>query len=94
MLKVRWYEKCHACPACANEWTDEWTCICNDRCPNCDVESSPVSWEDMSRPLTPEDYEGADRRARSQFANTPGRRDHAITPEEARDYAEARLEGR
>jgi hypothetical protein len=94
MIKVRWYEKNHLCPRCATEWMDEWSCACNDRCPMCHLESSPVSSRDLGRELLPEDFEGAERRL--QFS-APGLKRNAgwtATPEQARDYAEARLEGR
>ena len=87
MIQVRWYEKSHLCPRCGWEWTDEWSCVCNDRCPTCHLESSPVSWRDLSRDLRPEDFQGAERRFGLKSS-------WAVTAEQARDYAEARLEGR
>ena len=93
MLKVRWYKKHYVCPRCATEWTDEWSCLCNDRCPTCDLEITPISWEDRCRPLLPEDYEGAKREARSRRANRAHGGADTVTAEMARDYAEAELEG-
>jgi hypothetical protein len=29
------------CPACGTTWTDEWDCMCNDRCPTCRCEIQP-----------------------------------------------------
>jgi hypothetical protein len=94
-LLVRWFVKQHVCPRCATEWTDEWSCTCNDRCPECDLESSPVSSVDASRPLREEDYLGAARRI-AAFGHPPEFEvDHlpVVTDEQARDYAEAKLEG-
>ena len=34
-----WFRKHHACP-CGTDWWDEWDCLCNDRCPTCDAEST------------------------------------------------------
>jgi hypothetical protein len=93
VILVRWYEKSHLCPRCATEWIDEWTCICNDRCPTCHLESSPVSSRDLSRELLPEDFEGAKRRLESSPIGLEHQDAWIVTAEQARDYAEARLEG-
>lgn len=31
---------------CGAEWSDEWSCMCNDRCPECDSETEPHESED------------------------------------------------
>lgn len=87
MIQVRWYENRYLCPRCKSEWKDEWSCACNDRCPACDLESSPTTSRDLSRQLLPEDFQGAERRLRLKAPLT-------ATAEQARDYAEAMLEGR
>lgn len=92
MLKVRWYRKFYVCPRCATEWSDEWSCLCNDRCPKCDLEIIPLSWEDKCRPLLREDYDEAEKEARR--ANGAPGGPYSVTAEMARDYAEAKLEGR
>jgi hypothetical protein len=28
------------------EWTDEWDCTCNDKCPECNAEIEPYTSED------------------------------------------------
>ncbi len=94
MFLVRWYEKSHKCPRCATEWTDEWSCTCNDRCPTCHVESSPISSRDLGRELLPEDFDGAARRLGFNARGLGRNAASAVTAEQARDYAEARLEGR
>jgi hypothetical protein len=35
------------CSECGEEWTDEWSCTCNDRCPKCNAETSPYSSEEI-----------------------------------------------
>lgn len=35
--KVAWYIKSYTCD-CGCYWDDEWDCLCNDRCPDCDAE--------------------------------------------------------
>jgi hypothetical protein len=94
MIQVRWFEKDHLCPRCGTAWTDEWSCACNDRCPACHLESSPVSSRDLSRGLLPEDFEGAERRLGLRSPGLPHPAACTVSPEQARDYAEARLEGR
>jgi hypothetical protein len=36
----------YRCP-CGNEWTDEWSATCDDRCPRCDTSCSPTKSEDV-----------------------------------------------
>ena len=45
----RWYLKRYTCD-CGTQWEDEWDCLCNDRCPNCNAEIECDGWEE----LTPE----------------------------------------
>ena len=33
----------YRCPRCWLEWDDRWCSTCNDRCPNCHLESSPIA---------------------------------------------------
>lgn len=42
----------YACP-CGEEWFDEWSATCDDRCPRCDTSCSPVESEDV-----PEEEDG------------------------------------
>jgi hypothetical protein len=39
------------CSECGTEWDDEWDCLCNDRCPTCNAETTPESAEAVSEPL-------------------------------------------
>lgn len=34
----------YKCP-CGEEWQDNWTCACNDRCPKCNKEIEPYASE-------------------------------------------------
>ena len=34
---------------CGTTWSDEWSCMCNDRCPICNAEIEP--WD--SEPIAP-----------------------------------------
>ena len=40
--ELAWFRNEYACFACGTSWEDEWSCMCNDRCPHCDAENEPV----------------------------------------------------
>src|SRR6185437_12600290 len=86
---AQWFRKYYECPECGESWTDEWSCACNDHCPGCNIECEPESWEDLSRPVTIEDYLGA-ARLMTGSKNAPA---SAATDEDAVAYAQAVLEG-
>lgn len=33
---------------CDQQWTDQWSCMCNDRCPVCNAEIEPFCSDDLS----------------------------------------------
>jgi|OM-RGC.v1.035602853 Transcription initiation factor IIE, alpha subunit len=35
----------YSCPNCALYWTDDWSCQCDDRCPDCDASVQPYDSE-------------------------------------------------
>lgn len=39
--------KFYRCPVDGTHWTDNWSAICNDRCPTCGIEIEPYRWEDL-----------------------------------------------
>lgn len=41
--KYRNYYRC----TCGEEWHDEWSCMCNDRCPACNLEIEPHDSEEL-----------------------------------------------
>jgi hypothetical protein len=41
-----WFVNHYRCP-CGCEWSDEWDCMCNDRCPDCDAEVEPFDSEEV-----------------------------------------------
>jgi len=41
------YRNHYKCSECGTEWEDEWSCTCNDRCPECDAEIEPYKSEDL-----------------------------------------------
>lgn len=36
------FRNSYDCP-CGNHWEDDWSCMCDDRCPACDTSCSPTS---------------------------------------------------
>lgn len=58
----------YKCPYDETEWTDEWSCACNDRCPKCNKEIEPYESEEIdppSEPLKSIDRSGPRKDARS-----------------------------
>lgn len=45
---MAWFLKSYRCDRCDTSWKDEWSCACNDRCPSCDAEVEPYTWDDVS----------------------------------------------
>jgi len=35
------YRNYYDCSRCGNEWTDDWSCCCNDKCSVCNAEIEP-----------------------------------------------------
>jgi hypothetical protein len=86
---AKWFKNSYECSECGTTWTDEWSCMCDDRCPKCNTETEPTLSIDLSRPLTMQDYIGADRLISGSSSITP----ITVTDEDAKAYAEAMLEG-
>jgi hypothetical protein len=45
---MAWFRKSYRHDECDANWTDEWSCACNDRCPVCDKEIEPRDYVDLS----------------------------------------------
>jgi hypothetical protein len=45
---MAWYLKYYRHRDCNTRWTDEWSCACNDHCPDCNAEIEPYDWDDLS----------------------------------------------
>jgi hypothetical protein len=46
-VEESWYINYYLCERCGCSWTDPWDCMCNDRCPNCDIEMTPYASYDF-----------------------------------------------
>lgn len=40
------YLNYYRCDECDVEWTDEWSCMCDDECPSCGADISPYDADD------------------------------------------------
>lgn len=38
---VEWFVNFYYCPDCDVEWQDEWSCMCDDECPECGITYTP-----------------------------------------------------
>lgn len=45
---MAWYLNSYHHDECDVSWTDEWSCCCDDRCPVCNAEMTPLESEDLS----------------------------------------------
>lgn len=44
----RWYLNHYYCEDCDLDWTDEWDCQCDNECPNCGADYTPVRSEEIA----------------------------------------------
>jgi hypothetical protein len=46
---MSWFSNHYTCARCKKEWTDEWSCMCDDDCPHCGARHmSPDESEDLT----------------------------------------------
>ncbi len=46
---MAWFLNFYRCERCAQAWTDEWSCMCDDECPHCGArDMSPSRSEDLT----------------------------------------------
>lgn len=41
------YLNYYRCDDCDVEWTDQWSCACDDECPSCGSDYSPYDTDDL-----------------------------------------------
>lgn len=47
---MTWFRNHYECDECGETWADEWSCTCDDDCPNCGARHvSPVDSQDLTR---------------------------------------------
>lgn len=53
---MSWYANHYECYRCGEHWVDEWSCMCDDDCPNCGARhAAPVESQDLTYLIIPED---------------------------------------
>lgn len=52
-----WFRNKYECSECGESWEDEWSCMCNDHCPTCNLELTPYDSEDLSEPPSQAHFE-------------------------------------
>ena len=46
---MTWFINHYHCTDCDTKWSDEWSCCCDDECPNCGSRNwSPIDSDDFS----------------------------------------------
>lgn len=45
---MTWFVKYYKCSVCGHEWEDEHETVCNDRCPECNTETEPYAYDDVT----------------------------------------------
>lgn len=46
---MAWFRNHYQCASCGNEWSDEWSCMCDDDCPQCGARHmSPFDSDDLT----------------------------------------------
>lgn len=54
----------YGCSVCGHHWTDEWSCMCDDRCPECNTSISPYFSEELEAETEEETEESFEERLR------------------------------
>jgi predicted nucleic acid-binding Zn-ribbon protein len=51
---MAWFCNHYKCANCGSEWSDDWSCMCDDDCPHCDARHmSPYESEDLTEVIRP-----------------------------------------
>ena len=46
---MAWFRNYYTCARCQRNWTDEWSCMCDDDCPHCGARHmTPVESDDVT----------------------------------------------
>ncbi|KAF0123962.1 MAG: hypothetical protein FD152_3184 [Xanthobacteraceae bacterium] len=45
---MAWFLNRYHCDACDTSWQDEWSCCCDDECPECGDDLSPEDSDDLT----------------------------------------------
>jgi hypothetical protein len=46
---MAWFLNHYRCDECSRRWANDWSCMCDDECPNCEARDfSPVRSDDLT----------------------------------------------
>jgi LmbE family N-acetylglucosaminyl deacetylase len=52
---MAWYRNFYECAHCGAEWEDEWSCMCDDDCPDCGARHmSPYDADELTEIISEE----------------------------------------
>ena len=52
---MAWFCNYYTCDRCGKNWTDEWSCTCDDDCPHCGARHmSPDNSDDLTEVIEPD----------------------------------------
>ena len=53
---MAWFRNHYTCARCHTDWTDEWSCMCDDDCPHCGARHmSPHESDDLTEVIEASD---------------------------------------
>jgi DNA-directed RNA polymerase subunit RPC12/RpoP len=53
---MAWFRNYYTCARCGGDWTDEWSCTCDDDCPHCGARHmSPVDSDNLTHVIETRD---------------------------------------
>jgi hypothetical protein len=56
--RMAWFLNHYTCYRCGRDWSDDWSCMCDDDCPHCGARhSTPVDSDDLTVLVEPDGSE-------------------------------------
>lgn len=89
---MAWFLNYYNCDRCGRDWTDKWSCMCDDDCPHCGARHmSPYDSEDLTEIIEPRDGAFVVLRSPETAEHEPDYRELATFPtqEQAQSYLRA-----
>ena len=55
---MAWFLNHHTCYRCDQDWSDAWSCMCDDECPDCGArDATPLDSDDLTVLVEPDGSE-------------------------------------
>jgi hypothetical protein len=69
---MAWFRNYYRCEDCEREWSDEWSCTCDDDCPHCGARHmSPYESDDLTEIVEEQDGKLVALRSRDDAEDSP-----------------------